>query len=169
MKKEMTLSFAVTLGTLATANSSYAQEASTQPLQPNSEPIVNETKALKTTPLSTVETAKPTLDRAIAIIPTPEFSSPKNEVLAITSTPKIPERTRPILNPPTLNSSTSNSSIPNSSTPNPPIPTPTLNSSTPNSQFSIPNSQFLAETLPPESRTQLPEPTQLKKIGRAHV
>ena len=149
MKKEMTLSFAVTLSTLATANSSYAQEAPKQTLLTNTDPIVNETTAPQPTPLSTVETAKPTLDRAIAITPTPEFSSPKNEVLAITSTPKTPVSTTPtLINSPTLNPLTPEYSTPNSST---------LNSSTL-------NSQFLAETLPPENRTQLPEPTQLKNL-----
>ena len=166
MKKEMTLSFAVTLGTLATTNSSYAQEAPKQTLLTNTDPIANETTALQPTPLSTVETAKPTLDRAIAITPTPEFSSPKDEVLTITSTPKTPASTpptlinSPTLNPPTPEYFTHSSSTLNSSIPKPPTP----NSSTPNSQFSISNSQFLAESLPPETRTQLPEPTQLKNL-----
>ena len=121
MKKELTLSFAVTLGTLATASTSYAQEAPTTPLQPISDLIANDTIA--PTPLSTVETAKPTLDHAtldrktdrisnhtidrmsnrtinpaIAIAPTPEFSPPKDEALPIIPTPKAPEPKSPVLN-----------------------------------------------------------------------
>lgn len=60
MKKEMTFSFAVTLGTLATATVCHAEEAIVQPLPEDS---ANATIAPLPTRLSTVETAKPTLDR----------------------------------------------------------------------------------------------------------
>ena len=124
MKKEMTLSFAVTLGTLATATVCHAEEAIVQPLPEDS---ANATIAPLPTPLSTVETAKPTLDRttldrttdrignrttdqisnrmtdsngnrSIAIAPTPEFSPPKDEALPnLLPTPKSPALSSPIL------------------------------------------------------------------------
>ena len=124
MKKEMTLSFAVTLGTLATATACHAEEAIAQPLPENSAttPI-----APHRSPLSTVETAKPTLDRttlnrtadrmsdrmidsvsnrttdrmsnqALATAPTPEFSPPKDEAFPNIPTPKSPTLNSPILN-----------------------------------------------------------------------
>ena len=118
MKKEMTLSFAVTLGTLATATACHAEEAIAQP-QP--EDSTTATNAPHRSPLSTVETAKPTLDyatdqisdqisdrmtdRSIGMAPTPEFSSPKHEALPSLPTPKSPALNSPILNSPIQNSS----------------------------------------------------------------
>ena len=129
MKKEMTLGFAVTLGTLATA--SHAEEAIAQP-QP--EDSTTATIAPIRSPLSTVETAKPTIDhtpldrtadqvsnrttdrttrpvsnrvtdRPIAIAPTPEFSPPMDKALPNLPTPQSSKLTSPLLNSSILNSS----------------------------------------------------------------
>ena len=171
MKKEMTLSFAVTLGTLATATASHAQEATTQP---HSDPIANTTIALLPTPLSTVETAKPTLDRTtldrttdrisnrtadhisnrtVDITSKPEFSSPKDEALPLLPPPKSPE-----LNPPTLNASIQKAS---SSAAKPTliqIKSPEL------AQKLNLAASPLVEASPRENRTPTPEPTQLQNL-----
>ena len=78
MKKEITASFAVTLGTLAIASPSHAEDSLEAGQLP--EPIA--TRAIAPTPvaLSTIDTAKPTLDRATILTPTPEFSPPKSSI-----------------------------------------------------------------------------------------